>query len=396
MAGIIGFNNHASNYFTKGTKFTLVPFTKFQWTIAFDFTQSQIGTEPASAFADITYIAQSVDLPNWDIETQTINQYNKRRTIATHVVFKPVTVTFFDTVDNKFKKLLLAYMNYTSRSFGLANDSSFPGADAILTKDLLAVDEGFNGEFGQKVADDVMDNFISTLQINQEQGGWITPVQLLNPKIVSVTRDNLDFTNGNGVIKWSVTFQPEGIRHLPDVRHPDYTGEVAGAIDIPSTGNPNRMGQGNVMAAVTSADSIVSSAQNTIQTTNAISSSMNNVIRATSSPTAALNGILSNPGGSIPIGTAINGSSIGSSIGKIASGVAGVIGPVTKIAGIAGAITQLPGMSKYMKGPLGQIASTGLKLRAAGSILNALPGAQTGLQKYIKGFDPRSLGGGWL
>lgn len=385
MAGIIGFNNHASNYFTKGTKFTLVPFTKFQWTIAFDFTQSQIGTEPASAFADITYIAQSVDLPNWDIETQTINQYNKRRTVATHVVFKPVTVTFFDTVDNKFKKLILAYMNHTSRSFGLANSESFDGADAILAKDLLATDEAFNGEFGQKVAEDVMDNFINTLQINQEQGGWVTPVQLLNPKIVSVSRDNLDYTQSNGVVKWTVVFQPEGIRHLPDIRHPDYNGNVTGAINTPSTGDPRRMGQGNVMAGITSNDAIA-------QSSGAINSSMNNVLQAASNPSATLNGILSNPGGSIPTGTAINGSSVSSVIASAKD----LIGPVSKIAGIAGAITQLPGMSKYAKGPLGQIASAGLKLRATNNILKSIPGAQTGLQKYIKGFDPKSLGGGWL
>lgn len=385
MAGIIGFNNYASNYFTKGTKFTLVPFTKFQWTIAFDFTQSQIGTEPASAFADITYIAQSVDLPNWDIETQTINQYNKRRTVATHVVYKPVSVTFFDTIDNKFKKLILAYMNHTSRNFGLANSPSFVGADAILAKDLLAVDEGFNGNYGQKVADDVMDNFISILQINQEYGGIVTPVQLLNPKIMSVSRDNLDYTQNNGVVKWTVVFQPEGIRHLPSISHLDYTGTVTGAIDTPSTGDPTAQAPGNAMAAITSNDTIA-------QSSGAIDRAMANIIRSASDSSAALNGILSNPGGSIPTGTAINGSSIAS----IAKGAATILGPVSKIASIAGAITQLPGMSKYAKGPIGQIAAAGLKLRAVSNIINAIPGASSGLQKYIKGLDPRRSGGGWL
>lgn len=385
MAGIIGFNNHASNYFTKGTKFTLVPFTKFQWTIAFDFTQSQVCTAMASEFADITYIAQSVDLPNWDIETQTINQYNKRRTVATHVVYKPVSVTFFDTIDNKFKKLILAYMDHTSRNFGLANSPSFAAADAILANDLLAVDDGFDGKYGQKVAKDTTDNFIRTLQINQEYGGLVTPVQLLNPKIVSVSRDNLDYTQTNGVVKWTVVFQPEGIRHLPSVRHPDYTGTVTGAIDTPSTGNPTAQVPGNVMAAITNNDAIA-------QSSGAVNGAMNSVIRAASNPSAALNGILSNPGGSIPTGTAINGSSISS----IAQGAANILGPASSIAGIAGAITQLPGMSKYAKGPIGQIASVGLKLRAVGNIISAIPGASSGLQKYIKGFDPRRSGGGWL
>ena len=390
MAGIIGFNNHASNYFTKGTKFSLVPFTKFQWTIAFDFTQSKIGTEPASAYADITYIAQQVDLPNWDLETQTINQYNKRRVVTTHVTLKPVTVTFIDTIDGKFKKLILAYMNYTSKNFGLANETSFSGAKAILDKDLLAVN--FNSNYGQKVADDVTDNFIKTLQINQEYGGRITPVQLLNPKIVSVSRDGLDYTQTSGIIKWTVTFQPEGILHLPAQPHPDYTGNVIGSVDTPVTGNPNRMGNGNVMAQVTNNDGIRVDGTNTAQTSGAITSAMNRIQQAVSNPTAALAGILGAPGGSIPTGTAINGSNASS----VASGIAGVLGPASKIAGIAGAITQLPGMSKYTKGPLGQIASAGLKLRAVGNIINTIPGAQSGLQKYIKGFDPRSIGGGWL
>jgi len=105
MAGIINFNNHASNYYIKGEKLTRLPFSKFQWTVAFE--RNDGSNEPT----DLTYIAKSVDLPGWEIQQQTLNQYNKKRVVNTGISLKPVNLVFLDTVDGKFRTFIQEYMN---------------------------------------------------------------------------------------------------------------------------------------------------------------------------------------------------------------------------------------------------------------------------------------------
>jgi hypothetical protein len=395
MAGVINFNNYSSNYYKSGTKYTAVPFSKFQWTIRFE-TIADSGNGPFEGFSNITYIAQTVELPSWDIESQTLNQYNKRRVVNTHVTLKPVSITFIDTVDSLFRSFILAYMNHTSQNFGLANSDTFDGADAIISKDMLS--DSFNGNYGQKVANGSIDNFISTLQINQEFGGEVTPVQLLNPKITSVTRDGLDYTQTTGFSKWTVTFQPEGIRHLPKQTHPDYKASVAGAIKTPSLGALSASsGSGTgLQQNVANIGDAISNGTDITQTSGAITASMNNIQKNIASESVVIKKVLASPGGTITQGLAINGSSMSGAFGDVKSVVNTAMAPVAAISGIAGALTQLPGMQQYAKGPLGKIASTGLKIRALNNMFAKGPAALSNLDKYIKGFNMKSITGGWL
>jgi len=387
MAGIIGFNNYSSNYYTKGVKPTAVPFSKFQWTIIFGFAATAEGAAAAARFENITYIAQKVDLPSWDIDTQTLNQYNKQRAVNTKVTLKSCTITFLDTVDNKFRDFILTYLNQSSNSFGL------DGANAIKNHDLIS--DQFDGKYGQKAVKND-DAFIQFLQINQEHGGKVTPVQLLRPKITSVSRDSLEYTATTGLVQWTITLQPEGILHLPVMDHPDYKFNIPGAVEVPKyRQKPTAIANGVQQGPLTQADTLAQKL-NLGQATSSVNSAMNNVVKNVSSSNNALTNILSNPGGSITTGTAINGSSIGSIIGSASAGASSVLGPIASIGTMAGALTQIPGLRKYAGGPLGQLAQAGYKLRSVNNMIKTGPAAVSSLQKYINGFDPKRLGGGWL
>ena len=420
MAGIINFNNYASKYYIKGEKLTRLPFSKFQWTVAF---QRNDGSEEPK---DLTYIAKSVDLPGWEIQQQILNQYNKKRVVNTSIALKPVSLVFLDTVDGKFRTFIQEYMNSFSYNF------SFRGANAIESRDQLSndIDNTF-GIFPQNAPDD---NFLKTITINQEYGGEVWAITLQNPKITSVSHDQLDYSQSSGFVTWTITVQPEAVVHyLLSELQPDYVtalrramiteaaestggngtssttasgdpmGIVSSATRLPNNivaethgdpdnvdGSKNSLSPINVASArrqedialdggaaytgpgpVNVADSAVSGL-NLGQAKGAVAGSMNNMVNNANFPTAALGGIDSKPGGSIPSGFAINAGGFGkvasgaSDIAKQISGAtSGALGAVSQVTGIAYALTQIPGLNKYTKGPIANLPRTGMKLRMA-------------------------------
>lgn len=458
MAGIINFNNYASKYYIKGEKLTRIPFSKFQWTVGF---QRNDGSEEPT---DLTYIAKSVDLPGWEIQQQILNQYNKKRVVNTSIALKPVSLVFLDTVDGKFRQFIQEYMNSFSYNF------SFFGAAAIQSRDQLSndIDNTF-GIFPQSAPDD---NFLKTITINQEHGGEVWAITLQNPKIISVTHDQLDYSQNNGFVTWTISVQPEAVVHyLLSELQPDYvtalrkstiteaaesTGGNGTSYNDPEYGDqavpsaatklpnnivaethgdpdnvdgsrnslspiniskarrqddialdgynePGYMGAAYTGPGPANVSDAAVSGLDINQAKGAVSGSMNNMVNNANFPTAALGGIQDKPGGSIASGFAINAGGFG----KVTSGVSGIanqisnatsgaLGAVSQVTGIAYALTQIPGLNKYTKGPIANLAKTGMKLRMANNLIKSAPATITGLQKYITGFDPKSIGGKWL
>lgn len=409
MAGIINFNNYASEYYIKGDKWTRVPFSKFQWTVAF------IRNDGSDLPTDISYIAKSVDLPGWEIQQQILNQYNKKRVVNTGISLKPINIVFYDTVDGKFREFVQQYMNSFSSNF------KFSGQDAIENRDQLRDSDGFDSNFGMTAIQSTDDNFFKKIYINQEFGREVWRTELQNPKITSISHDQLDYSQ-SGFVTWTITIQPEAIVHDlqptqldidPKSNQPSSGALLSPATSTSSTGDgreDSTVDYGSETedwpSLVTPNDAAINGLDLT-ETTGAIDYSMSHIVENTSTPTAALEGIQSNPGGSIPSGTAINGSSISNSAKQITSGVTaanakfqqvtgGAMQAVQKVTGMAHALTQIPGLNKYTKGPIADIARAGQKVRAVNNLAKKIPGQVSTLQKYIKGFDPASKGGKWL
>ena len=57
-------------------------------------------------------VIRSAELPSFQFDTQTLNQYNRKRVIQTRANFQPVTITFIDTRDNKWQNVFKEYLNY--------------------------------------------------------------------------------------------------------------------------------------------------------------------------------------------------------------------------------------------------------------------------------------------
>jgi hypothetical protein len=264
--GLIQFDNVAVQY---GPGQTAEVRNLYQWTMQFgptaELTGGAVGSLLGSAASRIVngvgFYVKSTDLPRVTVETQTLNQYNIRRNVNTHVSYEPLTMTFYDTQDNAFQQYLMAYMTFKSKNWDNAPNVRAPfqlGSGYVPEFGMRSPKTGFGQggiidgiNFGdQSLTSTSNDNFASHIVITKEMRGagaasttatmpQVNPmgdvtgfpmsittaegapadksqqITLYNPKIVDVSQDQLDYANGGSVLTWTITWRYESYAYGP-------------------------------------------------------------------------------------------------------------------------------------------------------------------------------------
>lgn len=210
--GNLGDWQHASRLFVDDS-FRLAPKFKFGFHVSFKINQDALknlnlkfrhGTE-------INMMVKSIDLPKFNIATETINQYNRKKVIQHKIEYSPVNMRMHD--DNQgitrqlwenyyayyyadstaAKKAINYYRNATASSsyirtpYGLDNNSTIPFFDSIVIY-----------QFARKE--------------------W-TSYTLVNPMIKSWNHDTMDYSQ-NAPVEHQITIDYESVAYD--------TGSVAG------------------------------------------------------------------------------------------------------------------------------------------------------------------------
>lgn len=199
---------------------------RYQWTVEFGPTANLTGGVIGSSLGlggRTEFYIKTTDLPRITVETQTLNQYNIRRNVNTHVSYEPLTMTFYDTKDNGFQKFLESYLNFKFKNWENAQNVRAP----------FGLGPGYAPEFGvrspktgfaqggildganlgdQSLTSTLNDNFLSHLVITKQMASQPDAGQSItvyNPKIVDISQDQLDYADGGSVLTWTVTFRYE-------------------------------------------------------------------------------------------------------------------------------------------------------------------------------------------
>ena len=83
-----------------GDKFDRLPRFKNHYFVAFQYTDLNKSQANPKMMIDVVHRIKSVDAPKFEIETETLNQYNKPRIIPTKITYQPITITFHDDKSN--------------------------------------------------------------------------------------------------------------------------------------------------------------------------------------------------------------------------------------------------------------------------------------------------------
>lgn len=106
---------HASRTFTTNS-YELKPRFKFLFHVSFTINVQQIpylrGVFSNDDIQELSLLVKTVDLPKYNVATQTLNQYNRKRVVQTKVEYQPVTLTFHDDGGDNSRKLWYYYFSY--------------------------------------------------------------------------------------------------------------------------------------------------------------------------------------------------------------------------------------------------------------------------------------------
>jgi hypothetical protein len=169
---------HAARLFTDGDQ-RLAPKTKYLYHVVF-------GMGGGGSPTELSMLARSVDLPRFNIQTDTLNQYNRKRITQVKIDYQPVQIKFYDDNSGVTRQLWEQYYSYYYGDYISANNAAAYAKNAYSLGSVRPV-----GKFG--LDNGSLDNFFREIVIYQMSKKQWNSYKLVNPKIQSWTHDNLDY-----------------------------------------------------------------------------------------------------------------------------------------------------------------------------------------------------------
>lgn len=234
---------HASKTFvTNG--YENAPKFKFLFHVYFNLNTTQI---PALATAlkqdqsTIGLLVKNIELPKFSIDTEVLNQYNRKRVVQKKIDYDPVKVTFHDDGGDLIRSLWYNYYAYyfkdpSQKYNGVPNNNGSSGASAtapngfdynrrdIYDNERTVNDWGYIGEAYQDVRNNSgrggKPSFFRDISIYGFNQHKFVEYVLINPVIKDWNHDNYDYAE-TGFMENSMTLQYETVKY--------YSGAVGGA-----------------------------------------------------------------------------------------------------------------------------------------------------------------------
>ena len=243
---------HASKTFrTNG--YELAPRKKFLFHVYFNLNTAEIPTLrnifSASEQAELGLLVKTIQLPNYTLDTEVLNQYNRKRIIQKKINYLPVSMTFHDDAGDLSRNLWYNYYSYyykdanqqylspSNQNGSIGQVANQPGftynSRDIYANNRPVNDWGYIGEgYSQGYAggpsvgsggDQTSGKppFFSDITIyGMDQHKWVSYV-LINPLVKEWKHDQYNYSEGGGVMENSMTVEYETVKY--------YSGAIGGS-----------------------------------------------------------------------------------------------------------------------------------------------------------------------
>jgi len=157
-------------------------------------------------------LAKQVDLPKFTMQTEILNQYNRKVVVQKQLTYSSVAITFHDDMANATTDMWKHYYQYNiADSFSKTNiDSKFQDTKY---KDYIDPNNSFYGlSNGQKTRVP----FFTSIDVYQLHKQRFTSFKLVNPVIKEWAHDQLDQTQGNRMLTSKMTVDYETVVYNTD------------------------------------------------------------------------------------------------------------------------------------------------------------------------------------
>ena len=189
---------HASRLYIDDN-FKLLPKQKFLFHVVFTIDN----TIPARPFTnnerlEFNMLVKSCELPKYDMNLEERLQYNKKVYVGTRIKYNPVNIVFHDDHADTVNAFWKAYYEYN-----IADSQSINSTGIVdIAKDDMYHDKNRKvvTQFGMDNAQKRGKPFLKAVQIFVLHKKTFTGFTLVNPIIGSFSHDNLDQTDGQGLM----------------------------------------------------------------------------------------------------------------------------------------------------------------------------------------------------
>ncbi len=240
-------SRHAANAygFNKVNLVNGTPRHKFEFFVKFNFNNEEPTVRAfVNAFLNqvdqdiVTQMVKTVTMPSMQIDTEVLNQYNKKRISQKSISYSPITVTFHDSVEGRMMRLWEMYYEYYFKD-GVAGEKLNVGqnsgaGNAIIGTFLERFLDAFNGQSAPEhrkdqyrndlLTDNFTDNYgynlkrigntkylIDSFDIFQVHGGLFSRTRIIHPRVSGFTHDTLDYEDSSGLVEMRFEFEHEGV-----------------------------------------------------------------------------------------------------------------------------------------------------------------------------------------
>jgi hypothetical protein len=255
LQGFFGNNNlrdyrHASRVFTTNA-YELKPRFKFLFHVSFTLNFEEIpalrGAIGVDDATNLSYVVKTVDLPKFTVDTETLNQYNRKRVIQTKINYDPVSIVFHDDGGDVVRNIWYNYFSYyykdpTQKYLNENNQNGSLGASANRTagfgynaRDIYADDRIVNdwGYIGESFNDGTSSAsgkppFFRDIRIFGFDQHKFAEYILINPLITNWQHDQYNYSEGAGIMQNTMTIAYETVKYYSGAAGETASGAVPG------------------------------------------------------------------------------------------------------------------------------------------------------------------------
>jgi hypothetical protein len=177
---------HAARLFTDD-QFRLAPKHKFLFGVVFKLNKAALlNLDLAIKYGyEIGMLVKNVDLPQYQVSTETLNQYNRKKNIQYGIKYQPITMTFHDDNMGLINMLWKNYFNYYYADPSSAAD---PGAyDRTAMKNFSYIQNLYGLDNGST------NPFFESITLFHAARHEYVSYQLINPIITSWNHNKVDY-----------------------------------------------------------------------------------------------------------------------------------------------------------------------------------------------------------
>lgn len=192
----------------------------------------------------IGILVKTIDLPKFKFDTETLNQYNRKRVVQKKIEYQPVNITMHDDQNDLIRRMWYSYYSYyykdpSQKYQSISNSEGTNGNSATLSngfsynsRDIYSnsrqvndwgfVGESYNDGTNNPGGKPAFFKDITIFGMNQHK---YASYVLINPIITDWDHDTYDYSQGDGAMENRMTINYETVKY--------YSGAIGG--DRPDT-----------------------------------------------------------------------------------------------------------------------------------------------------------------